>query len=133
MQIPRRWHRTIVLAAMYVIFLATTILTALWTYHDSTNLLLHVSLLTNFFLVIGLLFWFGQRWKYFRMTGWIVFLVCCVISTIHDWDKGHAWGYIFYSIWFLWGLYSLKEEIAKLMTRDNLDETKNGHLIGSEK
>jgi hypothetical protein len=133
MQIPRRWHRTIVLAAMYVIFLTTIILSDLLKWYDSKNLLLHVSLLTNFFLVTGLLFWFGERWKYFRITVWVVFLIGCIFATIHDWQKGDPWGYIFWPIWFLWGLYSLKEEIVKHMTHNDTQETSNEFSSGSEK
>ena len=133
MQIPRRWHRTIVLAAIYLIFLTTMILTAIWKAHDSTNLLLHVSLLTNFFLLTGLLFWFGERWKYFKITVWVVFLSGCVFSTIHHWQERDPWGYIFYPIWFLWGLYSLKEEIVKHMTHNDSQETSDELSSGSEK
>ena len=133
MQIPRHWHRTIVLTAMYVILLTTMILTALWKWHDSTNLLLHISLLTNFFLLTGLLYWFGERWKYFRITGWSVFMICCVFATIHDWLVGNVWGGIINPVFFLWGLYSLKEEIVKHMTHSDTPETSNEHFSGSEK
>jgi hypothetical protein len=108
----------IVLVAMYTILLTTMILSDLWKWHDSTKLLLHASLLTGFFLLFGLFFWFGERWKYFRITCWVLLLIFCVGSTIHDWQKGDPWRYVFYPIWFVWGLFSLKEEIVKLMTHN---------------
>jgi hypothetical protein len=109
------------------------ILSALWKRHDSTTLILHISLLTNFFLVIGLLFWFGERWKYFKMTVLIVFMIGCIFATIHDWNRKDPWGYIFYPIWFLWGLYCLKEEIVKVKTTDDIQDASNEVLSGSEK
>jgi hypothetical protein len=133
MQLTKQWQRMIVLVVLYVIFLTTMILSDLWKWHDSKNFLLHVSLLTNFFLVIGLLFWFGERWKYFRMTVLIVFLICCAYTTIRCWQKGDAWGYIFYPIWTLWGLFSLKEEIVRHKILDNAKETNDELLSGSEK
>ena len=133
MQIPRRWQRTIVLAAMYVIFLATIILSDLLKWHDSKDLLLHVSLLTNFCLVTGLLFWFGEKWKYFGITGWSVFMICCVFATIHDWQVGNVWGGIINPVLFLWCLYSLKEEIIKHMTHNDSQETSDELSSGSEK
>jgi hypothetical protein len=133
MKISRQWQSMIVLAALYVIFLTTMVIRDLWKWHDSTNLLLHISVLTNLVLLFGLLFWFGQRWKYFRIGLWVVFLTCCIVSTIHDWQKRDPWGYIFYPIWSIWGLYCLKEEIVKHMTIDDSQETSNEHLPGSVK
>jgi peptidoglycan/LPS O-acetylase OafA/YrhL len=134
MKISGRWQRMIVLATIYAILLITMILSSIWKWHDSTNLLLHnIFRLTLFFLVFGLLFWFGEKWKYFKITAWVVFLICCIFATIHNWQKGDPWGYIFYPIWFLWGLYSLKEEIVKHMTHNDTKETSNELLSGSEK
>jgi hypothetical protein len=133
MKISGRWQRMIVLAAIYVILLATMILSSIWKWHDSKNLLLQISLLTNFFLITGLLFWFGEKWKYFIISVWVVILVSCVISTIHHWQENHPWGYIIYPILFLWGLYSLKEEIVKHMAHNDTQETSNELSSGSEK
>jgi uncharacterized membrane protein YccC len=133
MQIQRRWHSLIVLAALYAVFLTAMILTAVWKWHDTTNLLLHLSLLTNLCLVVGLLFWFGERRKYFRTAAFVVVMIGCVILAIHQWQQRNPWGYIFYTIWFLWGLYSLKEEIVKHMTIDHPQETNDQLLPGPEK
>jgi hypothetical protein len=123
----------VVLAALYVILLTTMILSDLWKWHDSANLLLHISLLTNFFLITGLLFWFGEKWKYFKISVWVLILISSVISSIYHWQENHPWGYIIYPILFLWALFSLKEEIGKLRTIDDTQEASNKHLSGSEK
>jgi len=109
------------------------ILSDLLKWNDSTNLLLHISLLTNFFLITGLLFWLGERWKYFKISVWVIFLIGCIFITIHHWQERDPWGYIFYPIWFLWGLYSLKEEIVKHMTHNDSQETSDELSSGSEK
>jgi hypothetical protein len=132
MKISGRWQRMIVLAAIYMILLITMILSDLWKWHDSKNLLLHISVLTNVAFLFGFIFWFGERWKYFRIAARVVFLIGCVFLTIHDWQESDPWGYIFWPIWFLWGLYFLKEEIVRLRT-DNSQETSNELLPGSEK
>ena len=133
MQILRRWRLVIFIAALYAVLLIAFIITDLWKRHDSTNLLLHISVLTNFAFLFGFIFWFGERWKYFKLTVLVVFLIGCVFSTIHHWQERDPWGYIFYLIWFLWGLYSLKEEIVKLMTKDDTQDVSNEVLSGSEK
>lgn len=134
MKISGRWQRMIVLAAIYVILLITMILSSIWKWHDTTNVLLHsISRLTIFFIVFGLLFWFGERWKYSKIIIWIVFVIVCVFATTYDWQKGYSWGSIVSPILFLWGLYSLKEEIVKLRKIDDTQDASNEVLSGSKK
>jgi hypothetical protein len=133
MKISRGWRLVIFLTAFYALFAAAMIYGDVRIRHNSSNLLLHLSILTNCFFLAGLIFWFGPRWKYFRITGLIVFLIGCVILAIHHWQKRDPWGYIFWPIWFLWGLYSLKEEIVKHMTHNDSQETSNDFSSSSEK
>jgi len=129
----RKWFLLIYSSCLFAIFGAAILVRDLWIHHDSSNLLLHMSLLLNIAVLMAAMIWAEERWKYFRISVFVVFLVCLVFATIHAWHKGDAWGYIFYPIWFLWGLYRLKEEITKLMTISDFQEKNNELLSGSMK
>jgi hypothetical protein len=131
MQNLRKWFPVIFSACIFVLFSIVILVIDIGKHHDSSNLLLHFSLLLNVSILVGALIWFGERWKYFRITGLVLFLIGCVILTIHHWQERDPWGYIFWPIWGLWGLYSLKEEIVKYMTHHVSPETSNEHFSGS--
>jgi hypothetical protein len=133
MQISRGWRFIIILSASYAVILAAIIYGDLWKRHDSTNLLLHISVLTNFILLSGLLFWFGEGWKYFRLIAWLVYAIGSGSLAI---DRLNSGSIISFSIWTfasIWGLYRLKEEIVMHMTINDTHEANNELLSGSKK
>jgi hypothetical protein len=86
----------------------------LWKRHDSSNLLLHISVLTNGFFLLGFIFWFGPRWKYFGPATAVVLLVCIpVVATLSINEKDTV-GVVFSVSAFLSVILLLKKEIAKL-------------------
>jgi hypothetical protein len=86
----------------------------LWLRHNSTNLSLHLSVLTNVFFLAGLVFWFGPRWKYFRLTMAIALLVVSPIGAFHYISDKHIFGVVLCAFWFLSGIFQSNEEVAKL-------------------
>jgi hypothetical protein len=86
----------------------------LWKRHDSSNLLLHISVLTNVFFLAGLIYWFGPRWKYFGLANAIVLFVCSLVEAILYITDKHVIRVVLCVCFFLAGISRLKEEASKL-------------------
>jgi hypothetical protein len=129
----RGWRLIIFLAVFFALGLAAILAGDLWKRHDSSDLLLHTSVLLNFILLFGLIVWFGQMWKYFRLAGWLVYVICAGSLAIHRLNNGSMGGPAVWALALIWGVYQLKEEIVKHMTNQDTQETCNQLLTGSKK
>jgi hypothetical protein len=95
----------------------------LWMRHNSSNLLLHISVLTNAFFLAGLIYWFGPRWKYFILARAIVLLVCSSIEAILYFTEKHVMNVVLCVSFFYLGASLLKKEVSKfkLLSKAQLD------------
>lgn len=57
----------VVSSSLFVIFLAAILVRAFWISHDSSDLLLHVSILLSIALLTGLFVWYAQRFRYYKL------------------------------------------------------------------
>jgi len=110
----RTWFPIIYSASLFTIFGTALLVSELWIHHDSSNLLLHMSLLLNAVVFIAAMIWLGVRWKYFSLAGWILFIVFSGAEIIHRWTIGSISGACMSGAVFLLALFLLKKEIMKL-------------------
>ncbi|MGA2277352.1 MAG: hypothetical protein ABSG00_07095 [Terracidiphilus sp.] len=110
----RKWFPVIFSACIFVIFSVVILIIDVGKHHDSSNLLLHLSLLLNASILIGPLIWLGERWKYFSLIGWFVFEVLTIRQIIECFNKQEVWWAVSQIFVFLGVLYLLKQEFNKL-------------------
>ena|ERR1035438_1803103 len=110
----RRWFPVIFSTFIFVIFSVAILMFDIGRHHDSTNLLLHLSLLLNASILIGVVLWFEDRWNYFRLIFWLVFEVITLSQIVENINKGSFWQTVLQFIVFLFVVFLLKQEITKL-------------------
>ena len=110
----RKWYSMIIFGVIYSLLVVAILYGDIRERPDPSNLLLHVSLLTSAFCLLGLVFWFGPRWKYFRLTMWAVYIVFFGMLGIDRLSDRKILGVATCAICFLWGTSQFKKEIAKL-------------------
>jgi hypothetical protein len=89
-------------------------------HHDSTNLLLHLSLLLNASTLIGVVIWLADQWKYFRIIFWVVFEVV-ILSLIIEYFYNRSFLQAASQVCvFLFVMYLLKQEYIKLKSLRSL-------------
>ena len=110
----RRWFPVIFSTFIVVIFSVAILMFDIGRHHDSTNLLLHLSLLLNASILIGVVLWFEDRWNYFRLIFWLVFEVITLSQIVENINKGSFWQTVLQFIVFLFVVFLLKQEITKL-------------------
>ena len=114
MQNWRRYSHVIFLGCFYVLCVLAMLFGSLWLKHDSSNLLLHISVLTNVLFILGLIFWFGPHWKYFSLSLAILLVVYSPIGAIHYIKEKQIFGVVLCVFWFLLGISRFREDKAKL-------------------
>jgi hypothetical protein len=114
MQNLRKLFPVIFSACIFVIFSIAILISDLWKRHDSSNLLLHMSLLLNGSVLLGAFIWLEQQWKYLRLAGWTAFVLCSGSLAIQRFNGTSFWGVAIQAVFVLWGSIQIKREIGKL-------------------
>jgi len=109
-----KYSHMIFIGCFYVLCVLAMLYGDLRLRHNSSNLLLHISILTNIFFLLGLIFWFGPRWKYFRLSLGILLVVYSPIGAIHYIKEKQIFGVVFCLFWFWLGISRFREDKAKL-------------------
>ncbi len=109
-------HFTNVLTILFSIILVVIIIVDLWIRHDSSNLLLHLSLLINLFVLIWLINWFYPRWKYSRICAYALQTIGFGGIIFHRWIVGGRWEIVLPAFICVIGLSSFILEAKRLKT-----------------
>jgi len=96
---------------------------AFWISHDSSNLLLDISISLNITLLVGLLIWYGRRWRHFKIASESMQIVGWGGLAIYNYIQGNRWMAFLPAFLCVWAFLSFFEEIRMYKSLSKSEQT----------